>query len=111
MPFITPIAALDELDAIVHTKGIDAFEIGTGDLSASMGKPGQASHPEVQGVVNKFVAAVLDAGSVIGDTVTDGPSALELFRQGYRMLDCGFDGLARGALSSLLTEARKALEN
>jgi len=103
------IAAVDELDAIVHTPGIDAFEIGTGDLSASMGMPGQSSHPKVEAVVEQFVSAVLAAGSVIGDTVTDGPNALELHRQGYRMLDCGFDGLARGALTGLLQEAREAI--
>jgi 4-hydroxy-2-oxoheptanedioate aldolase len=103
------LSALNELDAIVRTPGIDAFEIGAGDLSASMGKPGQASDPEVQDVIRKFVAAVLDAGSVIGDTVTDGPAALKMHQQGYRMLDCAFEGLARGALSGLLTEARGAL--
>jgi len=104
------IAALDELDEIVHTPGIDAFEIGTGDLSASMGMPGESSRPEVQEVVRKFVRAVLDGGSVIGDTVTDGQNAVELYDQGYRMLDCSFDSLARGALSDLRGAAQGALK-
>ena len=104
------VAALDELDEIVRTPGIDAFEIGTGDLSASMGMPGQSSRPEVQEVVSKFVKAVLDSGSVIGDTVTDGDSAIDLYDQGYRMLDTSFDSLARGALSDLRVAAVGALE-
>jgi hypothetical protein len=53
---------------------------------------------------------VLSAGSVIGDTVTDPPNAVELYDQGYRMLDCSFDALARGSLSDLLSAARRALK-
>lgn len=45
------IAALDELHALVQVPSIDAFEIGTADLSASMGFPGQSSRPDVQEVV------------------------------------------------------------
>lgn len=105
------VRALDELGEIVQTPGIDAFEIGSGDLSASMGMPGQAGHPEVQAVIARFVEAVLAAGRVIGDTVNDGPGAIDLYRQGYRMLDCGFDGLAHGAMSSLLNESVAALSS
>jgi 4-hydroxy-2-oxoheptanedioate aldolase len=104
------VAALDELGEIIRTPGIDAFEIGTGDLSASMGMPGQSSRPEVQAVVQQFVTAVLGAGSVIGDTVTDGPNAIELYDQGYRMLDCSFDALTRSALGDLLGAAQSALQ-
>jgi len=74
-----------------------------------MGMPGQSSRAEVQEVVRKFVRAVLDSGSVIGDTVTDGDSAIELYDQGYRMLDTSFDSLARGALSDLRNVAVEAL--
>jgi 4-hydroxy-2-oxoheptanedioate aldolase len=100
------IAALSELDEIVHTPGIDAFEIGTGDLSASMGFPGEASRPEVQAVVAQFVDAVLRGGSIIGDTVDDGESAARLYAAGYRMLDCGFESVATGAMTELVTAVR-----
>jgi 4-hydroxy-2-oxoheptanedioate aldolase len=100
------IAAVDELDQIVRTPGIDAFEIGTGDLSASMGFPGESSRVEVQAVVKKFVDTVLAAGSVIGDTANDRDDARQLYAAGYRMLDCGFESVATGALSALVTSVR-----
>lgn len=104
------IAALDELDALVKVPGIDAFEIGTADLSASMGFPGQSSRPDVQEVVQRFVNAVLGAGSVIGDTANDAASAADLRKRGYRMLDCGFESYSVGLLKSLVSEVRAAVK-
>ena len=72
------ISAMSELKELVRTPGIDAFEIGTADLSASMGFPGESTRPEVQNAVELFVAAVLEAGSVIGDTATDAADAAAL---------------------------------
>jgi 4-hydroxy-2-oxoheptanedioate aldolase len=103
------IAALDELDELVRLPEIDAFEIGLADLSASMGFPGQSSRPDVQEVVGKFVAAVLGAGSVIGDTANDAESARELWDQGYRMLDCGFESYSVGLLRGLVGSVREAV--
>ena len=104
------IAALDELDALVQVPGIDAFEIGTADLSASMGFPGQSSRPDVQQVVARFVSAVLGSGRVIGDTANDAESAADLRRQGYRMLDCGFESYSVGLLKGLVTSVREAVK-
>jgi 4-hydroxy-2-oxoheptanedioate aldolase len=103
------IAAMDELDALVQVPEIDAFEIGTADLSASMGYPGQSSRPDVQEVVEKFVTAVLGAGRVIGDTANDAESARDLWNKGYRMLDCGFESYSVGLLKGLVTSVRDAV--
>ncbi len=51
--------ALDNLEAIAGTPGIDAIFVGPADLAASLGYPGQPGHPVV-------VAAVMDAISRIG---------------------------------------------
>jgi 2-keto-3-deoxy-L-rhamnonate aldolase RhmA len=102
------IDALTNLSEILDVDGIDAFEIGLADLSQSMGLPGQTSHPEVQGVVDKLVAGVLGAGRVIGDSAADRASAASLIEQGYRMIDTGFTGVATRALKGLVVEIRKA---
>jgi 4-hydroxy-2-oxoheptanedioate aldolase len=103
------IAAADELDQLVQIPEIDAFEIGTADLSASMGWPGQASRPEVQEVVNTFESAVLGAGRVIGDTATDAEMARTLWNKGYRMLDCGFESFSTRQLKGLVSSVREAV--
>lgn len=50
---VETVEAMDQLEDIAGVEGVDAVFIGPSDLSASMGYPGQANHPEV-------VAAILD---------------------------------------------------
>jgi 4-hydroxy-2-oxoheptanedioate aldolase len=103
------IAAADELDALVKIPEIDAFEIGTADLSASMGYPGQSDRDDVQEVVRRFEAAVLGANRVIGDTANDAQAARDLWDRGYRMLDCGFESYSVGVLKGLVASVRDAV--
>jgi 4-hydroxy-2-oxoheptanedioate aldolase len=104
------IAAAEELDQMVQIPEIDAFEIGTADLSASMGYPGQSNRPDVQEVVARFEAAVLGANRVIGDTANDADAARDLWDRGYRMLDCGFESYSVGLLKGLVTSVRDAVK-
>jgi len=107
------IAQLEHVDAqkeikeLVRVEGIDAYEIGTADLSQSLGYPGETSRSEVQDVVNRFVKEVLDAGSVIGDSVGSPAAAEELIKQGYRMIDCGIVGMAMKGLRELKAHVDK----
>jgi 4-hydroxy-2-oxoheptanedioate aldolase len=93
--------ALTDLEELVRLPEIDAFEIGLADLSQSLGFPGETSHPEVQRVAAQFVAEVLAAGSVIGDTANTVDAAASLVEQGYRMLDCNFVNVAMHGLRDL----------
>jgi 2-keto-3-deoxy-L-rhamnonate aldolase RhmA len=93
--------ALKDIKALVRVDGIDAFEIGLADLSQSLGFPGETSRPEVQEVARRFVAEVLAAGSVIGDSVGSPAGAEDLIKQGYRMIDCGIVGMAMKGLREL----------
>ena len=60
------VVAIDNLDEIVKTKGVDVLFIGSGDLSQSMGYPGQQAHPEVLAVMEKGVKRIREAGVVAG---------------------------------------------
>ena len=42
------VEAIENLESMVQVDGVDVFFIGSGDLSQSMGVPGQQTHPEVQ---------------------------------------------------------------
>lgn len=108
------IAQLEHIDAkaelaeILSTPGIDAFEIGTSDLSASMGFPGENEHPEVQAVAKEFADAVINSGGIIGDTVNDAETASALARQGYRMMNFSIGNFITAALEARISAVRSA---
>lgn len=96
-------AALDELDAIAATRGVDGIFIGPADLAAALGHPGEASHPEVVSTVLDAVRRITDAGVPAGflsmdegvvDQVTDA-GALFVAR------DIDMAGLKRGLMARL----------
>jgi 4-hydroxy-2-oxoheptanedioate aldolase len=103
------VAALDDLDALVQVPGVDVFMLGTADLSASMGFPGERTRPEVQEVKERFVSAVLAAGRILGDTAENGVKASEMQNRGYRMLDCSFTQIWADAASALVSSVREAI--
>ena len=63
--------ALANLDAIAATDGVDGVFIGPADLSASMGHPGNATHPEVQAAIEDAIARILRAGKAPGILMRD----------------------------------------
>ena len=56
--------ALDEIDAIAATDGIDALFIGRGDLTAAMGEASNDS-PRIREVVTRIAAAAKAAGKPV----------------------------------------------
>jgi 2-dehydro-3-deoxyglucarate aldolase len=85
--------AVENIDEILAVDGVDGFIIGSYDLSASMGMPGEITHPMVQDAI----AHVREAGAARGKTggihVVE-PDREELYRQidsGYRFLGYGLD--------------------
>jgi len=90
---IEHIDAVDNIDEILDVAGVDAFIIGPYDLSASMGMPGEISHPEVQ----KAIARVCEAG--LAHKKTGGLHVVEpdldalykLIDSGYRFMGYGLD--------------------
>jgi 2-keto-3-deoxy-L-rhamnonate aldolase RhmA len=49
-------AGLDEIGAICRVPGVDAISVGAYDLAASMGRPGEPWHPEVQAAIERVFA-------------------------------------------------------
>ena len=68
---VETVAGLEALDDIATTDGVDAVFFGPADLSASMGYPGQMTHPEV----NKAIEAGLERLHALG--VPGGVMALD----------------------------------
>ena len=97
------IEAVQNIAAIVQTPGIDAVFIGPYDLSASMGKPGQIQHPDVQAAISVVRDAVLSADLKLGIYCSDPESARGFIRQGFTLIGMGTD------LNYLATSAAAAL--
>ncbi|MDH6593327.1 4-hydroxy-2-oxoheptanedioate aldolase [Variovorax sp. TBS-050B] len=74
--------ALEQLEAIANVDGVDGVFIGPGDLSASLGVPGQVNHPTVRAAIDKAIARILACGKAPGILMNDEPRARELLELG-----------------------------
>jgi 2-keto-3-deoxy-L-rhamnonate aldolase RhmA len=63
---VEDIAVVDDIDALLKAAPVDAVMPGPGDLSTSMGLPGQPTHPRVQEAVAHIAAAAQRAGVRVG---------------------------------------------
>ena len=61
--------ALDNLDEILAVEGIDVFFVGPGDLSNTLGMPGQRFHPKVGELVMQAGRRIVAAGKITGTLV------------------------------------------
>ncbi len=96
------VEAMNNLDAIAATPGVDGVFIGPADLSASMGFPGNPAHPEVQAAIEDGIRRILRAGKAPGILATGEA-------QTRKWLDAGALFVAVGIDTMLLTQAATAL--
>jgi len=90
---IEHIDAVRNIESILAVDGIDAFIIGPYDLSASMGMPGETTHPDVRAAIDTVCRAGLELGLPGGIHVVE-PDLEELDRQigaGFRFLGYTLD--------------------
>ena len=95
------ITALGNLDEIAQVDGVDGVFIGPADLSASMGHPGNAGHPEVQFAICDAIKRIRRQGKAAGILATDTVSA-------QRYLDWGAHFVAIGVDTMLFSQALDA---
>lgn len=72
--------AMNNLDAIATTEGVDALLIGPADLAADLGFPGRADAPEVYAAVENIIARTVALNKPIGIMTTD-PVMIDLARK------------------------------
>ena len=83
--------ALQNLDAIAATPGVDGVFIGPADLSASMGHVGHATHPEVQAAIEDAIARIRKAGKAPGILMADEALARRYLALGAVFVAVGLD--------------------
>ena len=105
--------ALENIDAILSVEGIDMVLSGRGDLSNSLGVPGQKTHPLVLEAEQKIFSKALAKGKIVSPQL-DGlsPHISEELRQwnekGAYVVSLGVDvALFRRTLSEMVSRAKK----
>lgn len=84
--------AVDNADAIAAVEGIDALLIGTNDLAAEMGIPGQFGHARIEAAYAAMIAATRKHGKFAGMGGVYDHALMEKFiRMGVRLLLGGGD--------------------
>ena len=96
--------AVDNIDAIAATPGVDGVFVGPADLSADMGYPGQPDHPEVEKAIDHLIARTVAAGKIAGIITFDESRFDAYAKKGVTFLGVGGDMMllntVLGALAS-----------
>ena len=94
---------IDNIDAIAAVPGIDVLGVGTNDLSANFGCPGDSRNPEIQAACAAVAAAAARHGkvAVIGG-VADAAHFAELIATGFAPLI--FAGIDTDVMAQSLAE-------
>ena len=90
---------VENVDRIAAVDGVDALFVGPADLSASLGRVGAASHPEVEQAIAAIVEAARRAQKPVGIYSSSAEDARARIAQGFRVVALGSDVqlLAAGA--------------
>lgn len=102
--------AIENIDAIAATDGVDGVFVGPADLSADMGYPGQPDHPEVVKAIAYLVARTVAAGKISGIVTFDESDFRTYAEMGVTFLGVGGDALVLNtALKGLAARAKASL--
>jgi 2-dehydro-3-deoxyglucarate aldolase len=92
---IEHIKAVNDIDSILETPGLDAIIIGPYDLSASMGLTAQFEHADFTARLNKILVSCKDKGKAAGVHIVD-PNPADLdkrIREGYQFIAYSIDSV------------------
>lgn len=81
--------AVDNIDGIVEIEGIDVLNVGTSDLAASLGVPGQPLHAKVAEASETVLAAATRNGIAVGYPTRSIDDGLQAIKRGFRVISCG----------------------
>ena len=82
---------MQNVEKILDVTGVNSVFVGPYDLSASLGKPGQIGHPEVQQALSRTKLACDARGRPCGIFAIDSEAAKAALVKGYCLLAVGMD--------------------
>lgn len=105
---VESVKAMQNLEAIAATEGVDGVFFGPSDLSASMGFIGRASAPEVQQAITNGIAAVRRAGKAAGILAVEQAAARRYLELGAQFVAVGVDTTLLARCARELLQSFKA---
>ncbi len=101
--------AIENIDAIAATEGVDVVFVGPADLSSDMGFHMQPEAPQVLEAINHAAQRITAAGKIAGNITGDPAQFGPLARQGFTFLGVGCDVvILANALRALAKTAKEA---
>jgi 2-dehydro-3-deoxyglucarate aldolase len=100
--------AVQNIEAIVQVEGIDAIQLGPYDLSASMGKMGQITDPEVAAAIDRICSVSRRAGLPVGCFGVTAEAVKQDIARGATMICAGTDTLLLHQAASQTLASLKA---
>ena len=99
--------AVENIENILNVPGIDCAFVGPYDLSASMGKIGLITDPEVQKAISQVKQCADQATIPLGIFGATADAAQPYIRSGYTLIAVGIDTLLMGAAAKNITDSLK----
>ena len=106
MALVEEVEGLENIDEMLSVPGLDAVVIGFGDLSLTMGHPGEKNHPDVMRVATAAMDKILASDVALQVTVQNGEEAREWVQRGSLMLRCTMQQMLVPALKNWLQVAK-----
>jgi 2-keto-3-deoxy-L-rhamnonate aldolase RhmA len=104
-PVIEDVEAVDALDEIVTTPGINAFFVGPGDLGLSRIAGGRRDAPSVETLVDRAIATGVRHHKIVATVAATPAQAASLAGKGVRMIAAGVSALFTSACRTFLADA------
>jgi 2-keto-3-deoxy-L-rhamnonate aldolase RhmA len=111
LALIESAAAVEQIDTIARTPGLDGVVVGPNDLSADLACPGDFAHADYAAAFAKVAASAQAAGVILGAPPHPEYPPERLMEAGCRLIVAGSDiAAARDGLAMRLAEARRPLD-
>ncbi len=88
--------AVNNIEAIVQVAGIDALLVGPNDLSASLGRLGEMTHPAVVAAIDRVAEVCRNAGMPLGIFGMNAEAVKPYIERGYTLIVSGIDTVLLG---------------
>jgi len=99
--------AVDNIERIARVEGLDAIFLGPYDLSASLGHPGDISHPRVAEAIDHVTRTCQAAGMPLGYFGLDARAVTPFIDRGYTLICAGVDCVLLGQSAKKLVDELK----
>jgi 2-keto-3-deoxy-L-rhamnonate aldolase RhmA len=100
--------AVENIESIAATPGVDAVLLGPYDLSASLGKMGQLDDPVVTQAIDRVTQVCQSANMPLGYFGVTAESVLPFVARGYTLIVAGVDTLLLGTSAAKLLVALRS---